>query len=1073
MPNIFSRSLQIAGVLISFFVANIAMAQELSVSFTGLGEITSQPGAINCDQSGGEIDDCFQYNDSVTPLDLVLSATPEIGWQLNSWGGDCLASGANSTCSVSVPGFPEDPSAPPDNLFVTAVFDEQRLTVALGGSGVGSVSGIPCEGFPCDVPFGSASSITLNAAPGQASIFSGWSGAASCGTDASCTVAAGIVSVSAQFELDGDNDGVGDDNTDQCLMTPANEPVDSVGCSETQLDGDNDGVSDALDLCPNTPEGEEVDAQGCSTTELDEDLDGVLNPDDQCPSTPAGETVDGNGCSASQLDDDSDGVFNDADQCADTPAGETVDGNGCSASQLDDDGDGVSNDIDQCPNTPEGEAVDAQGCSNSEVDGDGDGVLNPDDVCPATPAGEPVDSQGCSASQLDDDNDGVFNDVDQCPATPAGEAADGNGCSASQLDDDGDGVSNDVDQCPVTPAGEPVDAQGCSATELDEDLDGVSNERDQCPVTPAGEAVDANGCSDTQLDDDDDGVTNDVDQCPATPLGESTNSDGCSDSQLDDDEDGVSNADDQCPQTPAGASVDGNGCSDSELDDDGDGVTNDLDQCPSTEPGSDVDDEGCADSQKDSDGDGVNDEDDACPNSDPDLPVDDDGCSEVQQFGNELGDLPGLSKNEQSLGSRIDEICPQLIGLDVEEGLTSGQQQLRSACSRLKNRGTSQDQAGVALGQISLTELASLTQNAVQSGMTQVRGTQQRVGQVNAGGGKGVSVAGLNLRSGDQIVPAHVLESAFKGLLGMGASEDSFADFGKLGIYLQGDFDFGDRDETSRESGYDFDAWNVSVGADYRFTDSVYAGASLGLGEIEVDYARNGGESDISNWTLSTYAGWQITEHWFLDGMFNYGQSDFDTVRRISYTDVGGQFESSQKGKTDGDQIFLGLNTGYMFNREGWRFGPIASLTYLDGSIDGYTERAQGNSSDAWSFLVDDQDYKSLRVSAGGQLDYAISTSFGVLIPGVRATWVYENEDGAEQIGLRLANNPFAESSLESSQIIVETDGVDSNFLDASLNLSGQFVMGVSGYMSYQFYSSYDNYSQSGFTIGLRWDKPF
>jgi len=56
---------------------------------------------------------------------------------------------------------------------------------------------------------------------------------------------------------------------------------------------------------------------------------------------------------------------------------------------------------------------------------------------------------------------------------------------------------------------------------------------------------------------------------------------------------------------------------------------------------------------------------------------------------------------------------------------------------------------------------------------------------------------------------------------------------------------------------------------------------------------------------------------------------------------------------------------------------------------------------------------------------------------------------------------------------MIETDGVDSNFLDASFNLSGQFVMGVSGYMSYQFYSSYDNYSQSGFTIGLRWDKPF
>lgn len=966
MRNFLSSWLLVLGALLGPLFSSVAMAETLQVNINGLGQVTSSPAGINCDQSGGEITDCIESNFGSTTLSFDLTATPASGWRILSWGGACAGSGSSPTCAVSILSDQVDNSL----KLVSVEFEEQVLTVSLVGSGSGGVSGIPCEGFPCTVGFFDNPSFNLTATAALGSVFSGWSGGG-CGTANSCTVLPPVdtadanVVVNALFELDGDGDGVG-------------------------------------------------------------------NGSDQCPETPPNTFVDGNGCP----DPDGDGVFDPADQCPSTP-----------------------------PNT----VVDEFGCP----DEDSDGVPDTADQCPATPASEIVDGQGCSQSQLDDDDDGVSNEVDQCPLTPTNEIADGTGCSPSQLDDDDDGVSNAIDQCPATPAGEAVDGQGCSATELDEDLDGISNEIDQCPATPGGEPVDGQGCSASQLDDDDDGVSNDVDQCPATPAGESTDSSGCSDSQLDDDEDGVSNDVDQCPQTPAGASVDENGCSEAELDDDGDGVSNDLDQCPNTEPGSDIDGDGCADSQKDSDGDGINDEDDFCPSTDTDLPVDDDGCSEVQQFGNELGDLPGLSKNEQSLGSRIDEICPQLIRLEVEEDLTPGQQQLRSACSRLKNRDTSQDQAGFALGQISLTELASLTQNAVQSGMTQVRGTQQRVGQVNAGGGKGVSVAGLNLRSGNQVIPAHVLESAFKGLLGMGASEDSFADFGKLGIYVQGDLDFGDRDETAKESGYDFDAWNVSFGGDYRFTDSVYAGASLGFGEIDVDYARNGGESDISNWTLSTYAGWQITEHWFLDGMFNYGQSDFDTVRRINYTDVGGQFESSQKGKTDGEQIFVGLNTGYMFNREGWRFGPIASLTYLDGSIDGYTERAQGDSSDAWSFLVDDQDYKSLRISAGGQLDYAISTSFGVLIPGVRATWVYENEDGAEQIGLRLANNPFSESSLDSDQIIIETDGVDSNFLDASFNLSGQFVMGVSGYMSYQFYSSYENYSQSGFTIGLRWDKPF
>ncbi len=336
-----------------------------------------------------------------------------------------------------------------------------------------------------------------------------------------------------------------------------------------------------------------------------------------------------------------------------------------------------------------------------------------------------------------------------------------------------------------------------------------------------------------------------------------------------------------------------------------------------------------------------------------------------------------------------------------------------------------------------------------------------------------MSVSGLNIGSGDQVIPGHVLQSAFEGLLGMGASGDSFADFGKLGLFVQGDLDFGDRDETALESGYDFDAWNLAVGADYRFTNALFGGASVSLGEVEVDYDGNGGSSDISNWTVSTYGGWQITDNWFVDGLLSYGDSSFETKRKLNYVDTGGAFSSVQRGDTDGQQLFVGLNTGYMISRQSWRFGPTASLTYLDGSIDGFTETSVGSSSQAWNFIVDKQDYKSVRLSLGAQADYIIATSFGVLIPGVRAAWVSESEDGADRIAMRLVNNPFAEDDLSSSQIRVTTDGRDSSFLDISLNLSGQFVMGFSGFVSYQFYTSYDDFSRQGISLGMRWDKPF
>jgi outer membrane autotransporter protein len=302
---------------------------------------------------------------------------------------------------------------------------------------------------------------------------------------------------------------------------------------------------------------------------------------------------------------------------------------------------------------------------------------------------------------------------------------------------------------------------------------------------------------------------------------------------------------------------------------------------------------------------------------------------------------------------------------------------------------------------------------------------------------------------------------------------DSVSSFGKLGLFVQGDLDFGDRDETELESGYDFDSWSLTVGGDYRFTDQLFAGLSASVGEVEVDYAGDGGSTDISNWTVSLYSGWSPTENIYIDGLVSYGASDIESARNINYTDSGGSWNSIHNGDTDGDQLFIGINTGYMLSRNSWRFGPTASLTYLEGSIDGFVENSEGIDSQAWNFAVEGQDYESLRLSLGVQADYIFTTSFGVIIPGIRVSYVMEQEDEADQIDMRLVNNPFSEQELSSSQIVVRTDGQDSGFLDTSLNLSGQFIMGFSGFVSYRFYSSYDDYSREGIAIGLRWDKPF
>ena len=100
-----------------------------------------------------------------------------------------------------------------------------------------------------------------------------------------------IVKVIEDTPLDGDNDGIIDDN-DKCPNTKAGEKVDKDGCLILN-DADHDGVPDKDDKCPTTKEGTAVGDRGC---ELDSDEDGIVDSKDQCPGTTKEFNVDGYGC---------------------------------------------------------------------------------------------------------------------------------------------------------------------------------------------------------------------------------------------------------------------------------------------------------------------------------------------------------------------------------------------------------------------------------------------------------------------------------------------------------------------------------------------------------------------------------------------------------------------------------------------------------------------------------------------------------------------------------------------------------------------------------------------------------
>jgi len=144
----------------------------VDVAGNGNGGVVSTPAGIDCGDGATGCDHGFGYGTAVT-----LNANPATGSDFTGWSGACSGDGS---CVVAMDQARE----------VTATFALQHrdLKVNVTGAGAGRVTsspaGIDCGGdsTDCNGSFGYGTTVTLAAAPGSGSAFSGWSGGGCTGT---------------------------------------------------------------------------------------------------------------------------------------------------------------------------------------------------------------------------------------------------------------------------------------------------------------------------------------------------------------------------------------------------------------------------------------------------------------------------------------------------------------------------------------------------------------------------------------------------------------------------------------------------------------------------------------------------------------------------------------------------------------------------------------------------------------------------------------------------------------------------------------------------------------------------
>jgi large repetitive protein len=167
-----------------------------------------------------------------------------------------------------------------------------------------------------------------------------------------------------------------------------------------------------------------------------------------------------------------------------------------------------------------------------------------------------------------------------------------------------------------------------------------------------------------------------------------------------------------------------------------------------------------------------------------------------------------------------------------------------------------------------------------------------------------------------------------------------------------------------------------------------------------VDIGDDGSRSRSEAKTIALYASMAPAKGWFVDALLGYQGLDFDLTRYVTPT---GALVNSQR---DGDQWFATLSAGTDIETGNWQLTPYARFDITRATLKGYSER----SGSAFDLTFLDQNVNFTSLGLGTRVKYRSATSWGSLMPQLRAEYQWNVERSADaRVTYRdLAASPFS-----------------------------------------------------------------
>lgn len=220
-----------------------------------------------------------------------------------------------------------------------------------------------------------------------------------------------------------------------------------------------------------------------------------------------------------------------------------------------------------------------------------------------------------------------------------------------------------------------------------------------------------------------------------------------------------------------------------------------------------------------------------------------------------------------------------------------------------------------------------------------------------------------------------------QGITGGGSAADNYVFDGRIGAYFSGGGSFGSleaKPSTIPGQGRDgFNTYNqTGTGAvDFRFNDWAVAGFMFNYTGTQNDLVMNAGNLLADSYRFMPFASFIPFDNAYIDVMAGYGYQTYDSSRSAG---AAGTYNANYSS----DQALASIDLGYTVPIGAYEITGFAGGSYIGTNVSGYTESGSNVS-------VNPYNVSSWTSTVGTQMAYAISTSFGIVQPLVRAEWVH------------------------------------------------------------------------------------